>query len=163
MYQRRLLERLENPRETVVDGQDEAIVYDNAVGNVCVVLLNFQVEHSGFARHRFDGLDQVGSVANVHRLATQGERPRCFSGIFRDVHSLETGHMTELDREFEQLSHEPFVRQNDGSLVHVHSRAIPVCDASKEPCAELCGGGVNPGWQFLTGETAVELRHNPLA
>src|SRR5438132_1248445 len=110
MYQSRFLECLKNTRETVVDGQDEAIVYDNAVRNVCVVLLNFQVEHSGCARYRFDGLDQVGPVANVHRLSTQRKRPWGCSGIFRDVLRLETGCLTELDSEFEQLSHEPFVR-----------------------------------------------------
>ena len=101
MYQRRFLECLKNSRETVVDRQDEAVVYDNSVGNVCVVLLDFQVEHCRHARHPFNGLDQVGSVANVHRLSTQGDRPWGCSGILRNVLRFEAGCFTEPDGELE--------------------------------------------------------------
>src|SRR6266702_5004363 len=101
MYQSRFFECLKNSRETVVDRQDEAVVYDNAVGNVGVVFLNFQVEHCRQARHPFNGLDQVGSVANVHRLSTQGDRPWGCSGILWNVLRFETVCLTEPDRELE--------------------------------------------------------------
>ena len=109
MDQSRFLERLKNPRETIVDGQDEAVVYDNAIGNVCVVPLDFQVEHGRHARDRFNGLYEVSSVPNVHRFSTQSNRPRGCGGIFRHVFRFETGCLTQPDCDFEQLSHEPFV------------------------------------------------------
>ncbi len=163
MDQCRFFQRLEDPCEAVFDWKDEAVVDDDSIRDVRVVLLDLQVVHGGDALDRLDRLHEVGAVPNVHGLPAEGDGPRARGRVRRHVFRLHRRRVAQPDPELEELPHEPLVRKGDPRLIHVHMSAVPVRHALEQAGSELGGGLVDPLGQSLRSETPVEFPSEPFA